>query len=86
MRRRRQFPGRKFRCVWSPEVLPNKGFAQGCGTPACLCPKLPAAGSRPDLDTHEWCSSKAQINGSMAHITAIMGFTLAGLVLQDLSS
>lgn len=85
MRRQQRFPGRKFRCVWSPEVLTNQGQAQGCGTAACLCPKNPRGGARPDLDRHEWCSSKAQINGSMAHITAIMGFTLAGLVLQHLS-
>ena len=26
---------------------------------------------------------KAQINGSMAHITAIFGFTLAGLVVNQ---
>ena len=27
---------------------------------------------------------KAQVNGTIAHITAIFGFTLAGLVIQDL--
>jgi tRNA A37 threonylcarbamoyladenosine dehydratase len=37
-----------------------------------------------DLLNHEWCTSKAQINGSMSHITAIFGFTLAGLIIQDL--
>ena len=25
----------------------------------------------------------SQINGSLAHITAIFGFTLAGLIVQD---
>lgn len=85
MRHLHRFPGRKFRCVWSPEVLSNKGQVQGCGTAACLCPKNVAAGARPDLDQHEWCSSKAQINGSMAHITAIMGFTLSGLIVQHLT-
>lgn len=85
MRHLHRFPGRKFDCVWSPEVLPNKGQVQGCGTAACLCPKNVANGARPDLDQHEWCSSKAQINGTMAHITAIMGFTLSGLVIQHLS-
>lgn len=33
--------------------------------------------------TDEDLGYKAQINGSLAHITAIFGFTLAGLVLQD---
>lgn len=85
MRRQKRFPERKFKCVWSPEVLENRGQAQGCGTAACICPKNKLGGARPDLDEHEWCSSKAQINGTMAHITAIMGFTLAGLVVQDLT-
>lgn len=32
----------------------------------------------------ETCSYKAQINGSLAHITAIYGFTLAGLILKEI--
>ncbi|MBR1784047.1 MAG: ThiF family adenylyltransferase [Bacteroidales bacterium] len=83
MRRAKRFPGRKVRCVWSPEVLPNRGQAHSCGTANCLCPKNKDASGRADLADHEWCTSKAQINGTMAHITAIMGFTLAGLVVQD---
>lgn len=31
----------------------------------------------------ETCSYKAQINGSLCHITGIFGMTLAGLVMQD---
>jgi tRNA A37 threonylcarbamoyladenosine dehydratase len=38
----------------------------------------------PNLVNHEWCSSKAQINGTVAHTTAIFGFMLAGLVIQDI--
>lgn len=64
MRKQKRFPGRKFRCVWSPEVLPNLGPAE-----------------LPDPDA---IIKKAQINGTTAHITAIFGFTLAGLILQDL--
>ena len=30
-----------------------------------------------------WDERKARINGSMVHITAIFGFTLAGLLIQD---
>ena len=33
--------------------------------------------------TH-WDNKKVQINGTMAHITAIFGFALAGLVMQDI--
>jgi len=89
MRRSHRFPGRKFQCVWSPEVLPNLGQAHTCGTAACMCPKAPHADAdgqsgRADLLNHEWCTSKAQINGSMSHITAIFGFTLAGLIIQHL--
>ena len=68
-KRQQTFPRRKFRCVYSPEVLPNLG---------------PAV----DVDeaveqTVDWNARKAQINGTMAHTTAIFGFTLAGLVMQD---
>lgn len=84
MRKLKRFPGRKFKCVWSPEVLPNLGQARTCGTEACMCPKADKGEGRADLLNHEWCTSKAQINGTTAHITAIFGFTLAGLVVQDI--
>ena len=84
MRKQKRFPGRKFQCVWSPEVLPNLGQACTCGTDACMCPKTKEGDGRADLLNHEWCTSKAQINGTTAHITAIYGFTLAGLIIQDL--
>ena len=83
MRKQKRFPGRKFQCVWSPEVLPNLGQARTCGTEACMCPKAQSGDGRADLLNHEWCTSKAQINGSLAHITAIFGMTLCGLVIQD---
>ena len=84
MRKQKRFPGRKFQCVWSPEVLPNLGQAHTCGTSACMCPKNGAGEGRADLADHEWCTAKAQINGTTSHITAIYGFTLAGLIIQDL--
>jgi len=31
-----------------------------------------------------WDARKARINGTLAHITAIFGFTLSGLVIQDI--
>ena len=70
--------------MFSPEVLPNKGAASVCGTNACMCPKAIIAAGNPELINHEWCSSKAQINGTSAHITAIFGFMLAVLVMNDL--
>ncbi len=83
-KRHKTFPAKKFKCVYSPEVLPNLGQATTCGTSACICPKTQIGQGKLDLLNHEWCSTKAQINGTMAHITAIFGFTLAGLVMQDL--
>ena len=59
-----QFPKRKFKCVYSDELLKNRGD--------------------PSLLNHELSSSKAQINGTVVHITAIFGFMLAGLVMEDI--
>lgn len=83
-KRDKTFPKRKFKCVFSDELLQNKGQCATCGTEQCVCPKAKAGPGNPKLLNHEWCSSKAQINGTLAHITAIFGFTLAGLVVQDI--
>jgi tRNA A37 threonylcarbamoyladenosine dehydratase len=77
------FPKRKFLCVYSDELLQNKGHNATCGTSQCVCPKTQEGPGDPSLVNHEWCSSKAQINGTLAHITAIFGFMLCGLVIQD---
>ncbi len=66
MRRQRRFPGRKFRCVWSPEVLPNKGA-------------LPTADKEEESFIH-----RKTTNGSLAHITGMMGLALSGLVISDI--
>ena len=78
-----QYPKRKFMCVYSDELLENKGHNTTCGTELCMCPKAKNGPGDPNLLNHEWCSSKAQINGTLAHITAIFGFMLAGLVIQN---
>ncbi len=77
-------PAKKFLCVYSEELLENKGANSSCGTEKCLCPKVQNGPGDPDLVNHEWCSLKARINGTLAHTTAIFGFTLAGLVMQDI--
>ena len=79
-----QNPKRKFQCVYSDELLENKGHNATCGTEQCMCSKAKTGPGDPKLLNHEWCSSKAQINGTMAHITAIFGFMLAGLVIKDI--
>ena len=84
-KRLKRFPKRKFLCVFSDELLQNRGHNATCGTEQCMCPKAKNGPGDPALLNHEWCSSKAQINGTVAHITAIFGFTLAGLVIQDAS-
>lgn len=84
MIRKGDLPARKFQCVYSDELLENKGSGSSCGTDKCLCPKNIIAPGESELADHEWCSMKAVINGTVAHITAIFGFTLAGLVIQDI--
>jgi tRNA A37 threonylcarbamoyladenosine dehydratase len=75
---------KKFLCVYSDELLENRGGNSSCGTSQCLCPKSQHAPGDPSLANHEWCSMKARINGTLAHTTAIFGFTIAGLVMQDI--
>ncbi|MBR1569961.1 MAG: tRNA threonylcarbamoyladenosine dehydratase [Bacteroidales bacterium] len=45
---------------------------------------LPNLGPEPGSSDDAWSSTKAVINGTLAHITGIFGFTLAGLVIQDI--
>jgi len=82
--RKGDLPAKEFMCVYSEELLENKGFGASCGTDKCLCPKYKNSPGDPELADHEWCSQKAVINGTVAHITAIYGFTLAGLIIQDI--
>lgn len=55
-----KFPSRKFTCVYSDELLENKGI------------------------TTETCEYKAQINGSLSHITGMFGLMLAGEIIKDI--
>jgi len=59
-----QFPAKKFQCVFSSELLTNKG-------------------TFPDEAPSMF--NKPHTNGSLAHITAIFGFMLASLVVQDVA-
>lgn len=58
-----------FLCVYGDEVLENRG----------LC-----AADSEAMGEEAAASGKAVINGSTAHITAIFGMTLAGLVIKDI--
>ena len=94
----KSFPRRKFQCVYSEETpMKNMGVTKACGTGGCLCPKLKllngergtytavydAPGDQ-SLVEHEWCSTKAQINGSLCHITATFGMAIAGMVINHI--
>jgi tRNA A37 threonylcarbamoyladenosine dehydratase len=82
--RKGDLPAKKFLCVYSEEMFESRGTEATCGTDKCLCPKVKNGPGDPELADHEWCSQKAVINGTVAHITAIFGFTIAGLLIQDI--
>lgn len=66
-------PAKKFMCVYSDEVLENRGL------------KYEGDESKSsELLKQDNPSVKAQTNGTLVHITAIFGFTLAGLIIQDI--
>ena len=56
---------------------------KGCPLGAAFAPTDTQEGN-PELANHDWNARKAQINGSLLHITGIFGFTLAGLILKDI--
>jgi tRNA A37 threonylcarbamoyladenosine dehydratase len=66
-------PAGKFMCVYSDEALENKGTKYDGDE----------SGSS-ELLKQDNLSVKARINGTLVHVTAIFGFTLAGLVIQDI--
>ena len=105
-KRSKLFPARKFRVVYSPEVLTNKGegmlkngeVIENKGE--MLASRDEAFASKPEQSSQtdspetnvsrnhsapvDWHEQKVHVNGTIAHTTAIFGFTLAGLVMQDL--
>lgn len=69
MRHNKMYLSKKVQCVFSEELLTNLGDNSS---------------EEARLDNHEWVPQKAQTNGSLSHITAIYGFTLAGLVIKHI--
>ncbi len=89
MKRAKLKPAKPIMCVYSEELLENKGSNPKCGDADCICAKVKAEAIQKggnSIDSHDWSASKAQINGTLSHITAIFGFTIAGMVMQDLAS
>lgn len=61
-KRSKRFPGKKFTCVYSDELLTNRGA---------------------DAEVLDPDSRKAQINGSLMHVTSLFGITLGGLIIKN---
>lgn len=78
-KRLKEVPAKKFNCVYSDELLENKKSS----IKETDAVKHDEEGNV-DLVEHEKRSKKAIVNGTIAHITAIYGFTLSGLVLNDI--
>ena len=63
----KEYPAKKFLCVYSEEHNENKKEESG----------------DPSLIENKGNFKKAQVNGSLMHITAMFGLTLAGLIIKD---
>lgn len=77
-------PAKKFLCVYDDEVLPNLGPDVDCNTSDFMSHDAVEAQGKEELFNHDWSDSKAVINGTTAHITAMFGLTLSGLVVKDI--
>ena len=82
MKHQKVRPAKKFLCVYSDEVLPNLGEADVDGYEPTIAESTTTQEGREELLSHNWNDRKAQINGTMSHITAMFGFMLAGLIVQ----
>lgn len=72
-----QFPARKFTCIYSEEPpQPNRGESQ---TPTSTPPDSPLMGG------HDWHTAKVQVNGSLCHITALFGMSIAGIIIHSIT-
>ena len=74
------YPKHKFMCVYSDELLTNKGQHIDRSTCRRKCAKAEA-----ESESESTGFVKGQVNGSLVHITAIFGMQLAGLVVMDIN-
>jgi tRNA A37 threonylcarbamoyladenosine dehydratase len=79
----KDFPKKKFKVVYSEELLKNQKISQHNFTESTSNELQLSDSSSHSLSSH-WDTIKAQINGTICHSVAIFGFTLAGLVIQDI--
>ena len=77
MKKLGRYPAAKFRCVWSPEMPhpSNQAIERLHGRAACT----------PHSSNQAIKQSDNQ-KGSLVHITAIFGFTLAGEIIKSVNS
>lgn len=74
-------------CVYSEELPVSPAAETVCGSGDCPCARDRATFCADhDEAPVDWCGLKKQINGALVHITGIFGFTLAGMVINDVSA
>ena len=72
-------PARKFQCVYSEEP-PRQNLGECSEAVLCQQPSE----FRPGESADPQLPAKAQINGSLCHITAIFGMSIAGMVINSI--
>lgn len=77
-------PEKDFLCVYSDEVLENIGAMDAHQAFPDNKSQETSETDKQELASDNWSHKKAVINGSLAHVTGIFGFTLAGLVIQQI--
>ena len=85
MFKKNTLPSKKFLCVFSDEVLENKGVHTGASRNYSVRNERfdDVVGDDSTVQS-TWDERKARINGTMVHIPAIFGFTLSCLLMQDI--
>jgi len=73
-----------FPCIYSEEVLVNEGTYLIEESESKPEPSMEEGPGDPNLVHHKWDHHKASVNGSLAHITGMYGFMLAGLVIKQI--
>lgn len=74
-KRSKTFPSRKFQCVYSEEP-PMKNLGVDTAIEDSPNDQLPVE--------HDWNLTKAQINGSLCHITATFGNAIASMIINHI--
>lgn len=80
-----KFPRKKFWCVYSEEpAMQNRADIEALSGTTDVTQGIEAPAPETQPSNSRWDAKKAQINGSLCHITGIFGMTLAGLVMSDM--